>query len=273
MSENISHSFIHHLKILRGMFKLHLAAIFSLFQIISLAQKPFSGDVTERDYINRFGYAQITKTESGETPQSMPIKTLFNFGENSFLTTKIVQGKEVLTSQYTYDENGNVLEITTKNASGKLFRSEKYAYDKLNRLKDAESLWVAGNVKKTEKAMWLEDGSRHVTRMANDKEVKILTNFDKYNRPLTEIVEDGSLTEWSYMGNMPVMKKYKIGETITNIERYDFDAANRISSIENNQIRKVFQYDDKNLLLKTETFDTNGLKIAWEKYEYSFDAK
>jgi hypothetical protein len=255
------------------MLKLHFVAIFSIFQLILLAQKPFSGDVTERDYINRFGYAQVTKTESGETPKGTSIKTIFTFGENSFLNTKTVQGKEVLTSQYTYDDNGNVLEITTKNASGKLVSTGKYAYDQQNRLKNSDMQLVVDNVKKTENVMWLEDGSRHLTRLINNIEVKILTNFDNYNRPLTEIMEDGSVTEWAYMGAIPVMKKYKMGENIVDVERYDYDASNRISTIENNQIRKVFTYDLNNLLLKTETFDTNGVKIGWEKYDYSFDSK
>jgi YD repeat-containing protein len=255
------------------MLKLQFVAIFSIFQLISWAQKPFSGDVSERDYINRFGYAQVTKTESGDSPNGSVVKTVFTFGENGVLGTKTVHGKEILTSQYTYDDNGNVLEVTTKNASGKPVSIEKYAYDQQSRLKNADTQLVADNVKKTETVMWLEDGSRHMTRLVNNKEVKILTNFDKYNRPLTEILEDGSVTEWAYTGTIPAMKKYKKGETILNVERYDYDASNRISTIENNQIRKVFTYDANNLLLKTETFDTNGVKIGWEKYEYSFDSK
>jgi hypothetical protein len=255
------------------MFKLQLVAIFSIFQFILTAQKPFTGDVTDRDYLNRFGYTQITKSESGETAQGKPVKTIFTFGENSFLITKTMQGKETLTSDYKYDDNGNVLEIITKNANGKLYSTEKHVYDKQNRLKESEINQVADKTKTTEKAIWLEDGSRHLTRITNDKEVKFLTNFDKFNRPLTEFAEGGSATVWAYVGNLPVLKKYKMGETITNIERYDFDSENRISTIENNQIRKVFTYDSSNLLLKTETFDTNGLKIGWEKYEYSFEAK
>ena len=250
-----------------------LTAFITFFHIILIAQKPFTGDVTDRDYLNRFGYTQITKSESGETTQGKVVKTVFIFGENSFLTTKTVQGKTVLTSQYTYDDNGNTTEITTNMANGKLHSLEKYIYDNQNRLKESEINQVVDNIKTTEKTMWLEDGSRHMTRITNDKELKLLTNFDKYNRPLTEFMESGSATEWSYMGILPVMKKYKMGETITNVERYDFDSENRISTLENNQIRKVFTYNSSNLLLKAETFDTNGVMIEWEKYEYSFDSK
>lgn len=255
------------------MIKLQLAAFFSFFSIILVAQKPFTGDVTERDYINRFGYTQITKSESSEITQGTAIKTLYTFGENGFLRTKTVQNKEVLTSQYTYDDNGNVLEITTKNANGKLYTSEKYGYDKLNRVKESDIHHVADNNKTTEKVMWLEDETRHLTRFTKDKEVKYLTNFDKFNRPLSELVDDGSGTEWAYSDILPVMKKYKMGESILSIERYDFDTENRIAVIENAQIRKVFIYDNSNLLIKTEIFDTNGVKIGWETYEYAFEAK
>jgi hypothetical protein len=254
--------------------KIHLIiAILCFFNTCVLAQKPFTGDVTDRDYLNRFGYTQITKTESGETAQSKPIKTVFTFGENNFLTTKTVEGKDVLVSEYKYDDNGNTVEVTTKTANGKLFSSEKYAYDKQNRLKEAEINQAAASVKTTEKIMWLEDATRHTTRTTNNKEVKILTSFDENNRPLSEFQEDGSATVWMYMGVLPVVKKYKMGEIITNIERYDFDAFKRISTIENNQIRKVFTYNTANVLLKTETFDANGILIGWEKYEYSFESK
>ncbi len=255
------------------MFKLHLVAIFSIFHVMSFAQKPFTGDVTERDYINRFGYMQIIKTESSETTQGKVVKTIFTFGENSLLATKTVQDKEVLTSQYSYDDKDNIVEIATKNANGKLYSFEKYGYDKLNRLKESETRQMGDNSKKTEKILWLEDDTRHLTRWNNDKEVKILTNFDKYNRPLSELVDDGSGTEWLYLGILPVMKKYKMGESLLNIERYDFDTENCIATIENTQIRKIFHYDNAGLLLKAETFDTNGVMIGWEKYEYAFDAK
>jgi hypothetical protein len=254
--------------------KIHLiTALLCFFYTISLAQKPFTGDVTDRDYLSRFGYTQITKTESGETAQSKPIKTVFTFGENNFLTTKTVEGKEILVSEYKYDDDGNTLEVTTKTANGKVFNTEKYAYDKQNRLKEAEINQPVANIKTIEKILWLEDATRHLTRTSNNKEVKILTSFDENNRPLSEFQEDGSATVWMYMGVLPVMKKSKMGETITNIERYDFDAFKRISTIENNQIRKVFTYNTANVLLKTETFDTNGSLIAWEKYEYSLESK
>ena len=136
--------------------KIHLTtALLCFFYTCALAQKPFTGDVTDRDYLNRFGYTQITKTESGETAQSKPIKTVFTFGENNFLATKTVEGKDVLVSEYKYDDNGNTVEVTTKTANGKHVSTEKYAYDKQNRLKDAEINQVVAGVKTTEKIIWL----------------------------------------------------------------------------------------------------------------------
>ena len=255
------------------MSKLISTAFFSFFQLVLIAQTAFSGDITDRNYINRFGYLQIVKSETNAEAKSKTVKTIYNFGENGYLVEKTVQGKETLTSQYAYDENGNVLEINTKLPNGKLVITEKYKYDNLNRLKESETRRLTENVKITEKMEWIDVNTRHLTHTTHDKDVKILTSYDKYNRPLSEVLEDATLTEWSYWGNIPVMKKVKNGDQIATIERYDFDTEMRIATIETGDLRKNFTYDDRGLLLKTETFDNNDALIASEKYEYVQEAK
>ena len=192
---------------------------FTLISIVAIAQKPFTGDVTDRDYINRIGFTQIIKTETSDATKGKTVKTTYNFGENGYLTERIVQNTETTTSQFSYDDKGNNIEITTKSSSGKVINSEKYAFDNLNRLSETEIRKTGENIKITERVQWIDENVRHLTRKTNDVETKILTNFDKYNRPISEVLEDATMTEWSYWGNIPVMKKVHNGDVINTIER------------------------------------------------------
>lgn len=240
---------------------------FGLLSTAVLISKPFFGDVLDKEYVKDNKLAQIIKTDSSEATKGIVWTTTYKFNENGWIIEKREHGTEVLTTHFTYDENGNLSETKTMNARGIIQATEKMVYDTKSRIKECEIRKIADKITISDKIEWIDDSTMHTTRVMNGTTSRFLKQYDSKKRLIDEMREDGSGLSYIYDGDLLLMKKQKAGAP--NIERFEYDDYKRVSLIENANGIKSFIYGASGRLVSTNTKDDNGRTLAWERYEYA----
>jgi hypothetical protein len=241
--------------------------VIAVYSAVFIASRPFIGDVLDKDYVKKNKLSQIVKTDSSEATQGLVWTTLYKFNAEGLMIEKKEDGKEILTTVYTYDKNGNLAESKTNRPDGSILISEKMVYDVKNRLQESIIRKVAEKVTIMDKIEWIDENTRHTTRVINGTATRFLNAYDDKNRLIDETFENGKGTSWIYDGDLLLMQKQKDGAP--NIERYEYDDNQRVNLIENNYSRKSFNYDGAGRLISTNKKDENERTIAWERYEYA----
>ena len=241
--------------------------VIAIYSAAYLSTRPFMGDVLDKDYVKNNNLTQIIKTDSSEATQGMVWRTLYKFNAEGLVVEKKEEGKETLTTVYTYDKNGNMTESKTNRPDGSMYVSEKMVYDVKNRLQESVIRKLAEKVTITDKVEWVDENTRHTTRVTNGTTTRFLNAYDDKKHLIDETFENGKGITWVYDGDLLLMQKQKGGAP--NIERYEYDDKQRVNLIENNYSRKAFNYDSAGRLISTNKKDENERTIAWERYEYT----
>lgn len=239
---------------------------FSAVSIAYFLSLPFSGDVLDREYVKQNKLSQIIKTDSSEATKGMVFTTTYKFNNEGLVIEKKEAGKDVLTTIYTYDDKGNLIDAKTTHPTGAVVITEKMVYDMNSRLKECEIRKIAEKVTISEKMEWVDNNTMQTTRVANGATSRFLTQFDSKKRMIDQTFENGSGTSVIYDGDIILMKKSKAGAP--NIERYEYDNQSRVNLIENSYSRKTFQYNPSGKLTATRTENEVGQVMAWERFEY-----
>ncbi len=248
-------------------FKCSLVAVFLLTAYFTA--QPFIGDVTDKEYVKQQKINQIVKTDSSATTFGQTRVTIYKFNEGGLLVEKKEEGKETLMTRFTYDKNGNLTEAATLRPDGSIHSIEKMMYDNNNRLKESEVRLTAEKLTIKDNIEWVDERTRHTTRVRNGETMRFLSVFDEQNRIVDETFDNGSGNNWIYDGTVLMMKKNKINGLSGDIERYEYDDNQRISLIENVNNRRSFNYDGRGRLISTITKDDNERTLAFERYEYA----
>jgi hypothetical protein len=250
-----------------GMIMMKCIFVIAVYSAVFFANRPFMGNVLDKDYVKKNKFTQIVKTDSSEATQGMVWTTVYKFNAEGWVIEKKEEGKETLTTVYTYDKNSNLTESNTRRADGSLYVSEKMVYDMNNRLQESVIRKVVEKVTISDKIEWVDENTRHTTRVVNGTTSRFLNAFDDKKHLIDETFESGKGVTWVYDGDLLLMQKQKGGAP--NIERYEYDDQQRVSLIENNYSRKSFNYDGAGRLISTNKKDENERTIAWERYEYA----
>lgn len=231
--------------------------------------QPFMGDVTDKEYVKQQKINQIVKTDSSAATLGQIRVTTYKFNEDGLLMEKREEGKEVLMTRFTYDSHGNLTESATLRPDGSIYSIEKMSYDDKNRLKESEIRRTAEKMTIKDNIEWVDDRTRHTTRVKNGETMRFLSVFDEQNRVLDETFDNGNGSMWVYYdGDFLLMKKNKTTDASGDIERYEYDESQRVTLIENANNRRAFNYGGKARLLSTITTDDNERTLAFERFEY-----
>lgn len=249
-------------------FKCSLVAVFLLTAYFT--SKPFVGDVTDKEYVKMQKVKEIVKTDSSASTLSQTRVTVYKFNEDGLLIEKKEEGKETLLTRFIYDKNGNLTESATLRPDGSIYSIEKMSYDNKNRLSESEIRLIAEKMTIKDNIEWVDERTRHTTRVRNGETMRFLSVFDEQNRIVDQTFDNGSGNNWIYDGAALIMKKDKAnGPGSGNIERYEYDNNQRISLIEKVDNRRTFNYDGRGRLISTVTKDDNERTLAFERYEYA----
>lgn len=239
-----------------------------LMHFMDFSPSPFLGDVTDKNYVKQQKISQIIKTDSSAATFGQIRTTTFTFDTDGVLTDKKEVGKEILTTRFMYDKIGHLLEAITLRADGSVYRSEKIIYDEKHRIKESELKCPSEKMAVSDNVVWVDDFTRHTTRVKNGETLRFLNAFNKQNQLVDETFDNGNGYVNIYNGTVLLMKKSKSNGKSTGIERYEYDDNMHVKLIENPQSRRFFYYEANGLLTKTETKDANERKIAFERFEY-----
>ena len=249
-------------------FKCSLVAVFLLTAYFTT--QPFIGDVTDKGYVKLQKIKEIVKTDSSAATLGQTRVTIYKFNEDGFLMEKREEGEETLMTRFTYDKNGNLIESATLRPDGSIYSIEKMGYDENNCLKESEIRRTAEKMTIKDNIEWVDERTRHTTRVRNGETMRFLSVFDEQKRIVDETFDNGSGSNWIYNGAVLMMKKNKAnGPGGGDIERYEYDDNQRISLIENVNNRRTFNYDGRGRLISTITKDDNERTLAIERYEYT----
>ena len=216
------------------------------------------------------------------------------------IQTKVTSDGVTQTESKTYDDNGTV--ATETSASG---IKTAYRYDSLNRvIKATES--ADGTDTVTETAYGYEDAQIHTLNgTKNYQNLSVQTTktdgngdqisyaYDDQNR-VTEITQGGQKTKVSYQVNSDESTTTSVtdanghvkqetasasgsvtttsdlgdgSESITTKYTYD-DRGNKISEVYANGAKKTYEYNSRNLVTKTQSYDKEGTKTLISRYRY-----
>ena len=210
------------------------------------------------------------KTDSSATTFGQTRVTIYKFNEEGLLVEKKEEGKETLMTHFTYDINNNMTESATLRPDGSIYSIEKMTYDNNNRLSESEIRRTAEKMTIKDNIEWVDERTRHTTRVRNGETMRFLSVFDEQNHIVDESFDNGRGNVWIYDGAVLMMKKNKPnGPGGGDIERYEYDDNQRISLIENANNRRAFNYDGRGRLISTVTKDDNERTLAFERYEYA----
>ena len=242
--------------------------IFTLafISVALFSSTPFYGDITDKNYVLQQGIGQVVKTDSSEATNGKVWVTVYKFNASGFIIEKKEEGLNNLTTQYSYDKSGNLTESTTTRVNGALYATETMVYDMNNRIIESRIRKVAEKITTNDKYEWIDDSTRHTTRVYNGISSRFITSYDANHRLVDESFENGTGNTWVYDGDLLLMKKNKVGSP--NIERYEYDENHRVKLIDNSFSRKTFEYDSKGRVSKSVTKDDNERTLAWERYQY-----
>jgi hypothetical protein len=240
----------------------------ALFCSFSFGQKYFfMGDVTDKSYVKKYKIEQVAVLEIRDGSKKEPRAVIYQFDENGILIEKRESESSVLMSEYKYSKKGNLERIVVKNDAEKIQSESEYQYDAQNRLK--ETVTAQGEVKTTEKITWIDETTKQTMREIGKETIKFLSKYDSKNRLIDESFANGKSSTWHYDADGSLlMKRIKGNDEIQEVEQYVYDAAKRLSRIENGIYTKSFFYNEKGLLEIVKTQDDNGKILSTERYEY-----
>jgi hypothetical protein len=247
-----------------------LVAFFCSF---SFGQKYFfMGDVTDKSYVKKYKIEQVALLEIKSGSKKEPRAVIYQFDDNGVLIEKRESEASVLVTEFKYNKKGNLEKTVTKTDGDKVVGESEIQYDAQNRLKELAAM--QGDVKTIEKITWVDEQTKQTERMVGKETTKFLSVYDGKNRLIDESFVNGKSSTLHYdtEGGL-IMKRMKGNGEIQEIEQYVYDAAKRLSRIENGIFTKTFFYNEKGLLETVKLEDDNGKVISTERYEYVLKEK
>ena len=234
----------------------------------SFGQKAFfMGDVTDKNYIKKYKIEQVALLEIKSGSKKEPRAVIFQFDENGVLVEKRESETAVLVTEYKYNKKGYLEKTVTKTDGDKVVGESENQYDAQNRLKESASM--QNDVKTSEKITWIDETTKQTERTVGKETTKFLSKYDVKNRLIDESFADGKSATWHYDSDGSLlMKRIKGYDEVQEVEQYVYDAAKRLSRIENGIYTKTFFYNEKGLLEMVKMEDDNGKVISTERYEY-----
>jgi hypothetical protein len=265
--------YLYPLEIMNQLSKILTFLFVALFCSFSFGQKYFfMGDVTDKSYVKKYKIEQVALLEIKTGSKKEPRAVIFQFDDNSVLIEKRESEASVFVTEFKYNKKGNLEKTVTKTDGDKVVGESENQYDAQNRLK--ESAAMQGDIKTIEKITWVDEQTKQTERTIGKETTKFLSVYDGKNRLIDESFVSGKSSTWHYdtEGGL-IMKRMKGNGEIQEIEQYVYDAAKRLSRIENGIYTKTFYYNEKGLLETVKLEDDNGKVISTERYEYVLKEK